>query len=331
MASGGNREPLQQTLTPARPRKRPLIIAGAMLSFVVLAALTNVVARSIMATHSPFFVGFWRFTLAIPALGLLMRALGRKVVLFPVDRWRFVALALLVVPGNQLLFLIAMRYAPASHAALLYGTTPAWVLLLTLALGIERLHWWKLGGIVLAMSGVVVVLLGQGLAFGSEVFKGDFILLGAVITWAAYTALSKPLVERYGPLEATFVVMAFGGLLYLPVGLPAALLADYSTVSLADWGALIYMGVFTSGLAYFIWYWLVDVLRPSQVAVVVCALPPATTVLARLLIGELLTPYFLLGGLITLAGIAVTVAVGGEKHVLRRDAAVAAGHQGPDS
>ena len=302
-----------------------------MLLFILLAALTNVIARNLMFSHSPYFVGFWRFTLAIPALGLLLRALGRKIVLLPVDRWRFVALALLVVPGNQLLFLIGVKYAPASHAALLYGTTPIWVLILTLAWGIERLHWWKLGGISLAMAGVVIVIAGQRLEFGSAVLKGDGILLAAVITWAAYTALGKPLVERYGPLEATFVVMAFGGLLYFPFGLPAALRTDYSTVSLADWGALIYMGVFTSGLAYFLWYWMVDDLRPTQVAVVTCALPPTTMFLAWILIGEELTPYFLLGGLITLAGIAMTVVIGGEKHVLRRDAEVAAGRAGPDS
>ncbi len=298
----------------------PLLrLAGGMLLFILLAALTNVLARRLMLTHNPYFVGFWRFTLAVPALGLLLRAQGRKILLLPVDRWRFVVLALLVVPGNQLLFLIAMRYAPASHAALMYATTPAWVLLLTLALGIERLRVWKLTGIALAIAGVVIVLMGQGFDLGSEVLKGDVILLGAVATWSVYTAISKPLVERYGPLEATFLVMAFGGLLYLPIGIPAAILTDYSTVTLADWGSLIYMGVFTSGMAYFVWFWLVDLLRPTQVAIVTTALPPATILLAWLLIGESLTPNFILGGLITLVGIVVAIVGGGGKHTLRRD------------
>ena len=285
-----------------------------MLLFTLLAALTNVLAKGVVSEHSPYFVAFWRFTLAMPGLWVLMRISKKTILLFPMDRWRFVMLALLVVPGNQLLFLIGIQYAPAAHAGLLYGTTPVWVLLMALGLRLERLRWWKVVGIGLAIIGVLIVLAGRGLAFSILDIKGDAILLLAVLAWSAYTALGKPLVERYGPLEVTFLVMTFGGLMYLPFGLPAAVLTDYSSVSPADWGAVLYLGFITSGLVYFLWYWLVNYLRPTQVAVVTCGIPVATSLLAWVILGEGLTPYFASGGLITLAGIAITVIVGGEKH-----------------
>ncbi|MCH8961048.1 MAG: hypothetical protein IH820_06905 [Bacteroidetes bacterium] len=61
------------------------------------------------------------------------------------------------------------------------------------------------------------------------------------------------------------------------------------------------------------------VLQLLAVAIVTTALPPATILLAWLLIGESLTPNFILGGLITLVGIVVAIAGGGGKHTLRRD------------
>jgi drug/metabolite transporter (DMT)-like permease len=303
-------------MKPGTSRSHIVWLAINMTAFTILASMTNVFAKSVVLSHSPFFVGFWRFTLAIPTLGLMMIVLRRKIVLLRADRWRFVALGILVVPVNQLLFLIAMQFAPASHSALLYSTTPAWVLLLTLILGVERLRWWKLGGIALSIAGVVILLGGRGIRFSDQTLWGDALLLLAVFSWTAYTALSKPLVERYGPLEATFLVISFGGLIYFPFGLPAAIFADYSTLTTSDWVALLYLGLVTSGLVYFLWYWLVNYLRPTQVAVVTCALPPTTYVLAWLFLGETLTPNLVLGGVVTLAGIVMTVAIGGEKHTL---------------
>ena len=93
----------------------------------------------------------------------MLRLTGRKILLQPVDRWRFVVLALLAIPGNQLLYITGINTSLASHAALLYGTTPAWVLLIAVGLGMERVRGWKVSGIILSISGVVIVLLGGGM------------------------------------------------------------------------------------------------------------------------------------------------------------------------
>ncbi|MCH7924476.1 MAG: DMT family transporter [Planctomycetes bacterium] len=123
--------------------------------------------------------------------------------------------------------------------------------------------------------------------------------------------LGKPLVERYGAIESTFLVMGFGAVLYFPIGLPAAITADYSTVTLADVGMVLYLALVTSGLVYGLWYWLVGHMRPSQVAVIMCAQPPVTFYLAYLFQGEQLTPMLLIGSLVTLAGIALMIIGGG--------------------
>ena len=94
-----------------------------------------------------------------------MRITGKEINLQPVDRWRFVTLAFLAVPLNQMTFLTGIQYTPASHAALMYATTPAWVLVLTLWLKIEKLRWWKWAGIALAMFGVGVLFAGEPVSY----------------------------------------------------------------------------------------------------------------------------------------------------------------------
>lgn len=251
-----------------------IIIWAVMFVFNSLASFTHIAGKEAVMQVSPWAVGFYRFTLGAVTLWGLMKLSGRSIVVEPSDRWRFLTLAVLAVPLNQMSFLVGIHHTPASHPALLYATTPAWVLLFALGLGIERLRWWKWVGIGLAMLGVAVLLGGEVLTLHREVVTGDLILLLAVISWSLYTALGKPIVERYGALETTFVVMMFGALLYVPLGLYVAGTADYSKADTAAWVGIVYMGVVTSGMAYYLWYWLLQRIRPSQVAVVACAQPP---------------------------------------------------------
>ena len=289
------------------------MLYGNMVLFILLASSTNVVAKEISTRHDPLWIAFWRVLIAAPALALILKLLKRKILLQPVDRWRFFVLAVLAVLGNQLLYILGIAHSTATHAALLYGTTPAWVLIMAVWLGMEKFRVWKVGGITLSILGVIIVLAGSGLSFEGGSLRGDLLLLMAVLSFSAYTTLGKPLVERYGALESTFLVMAFGAILYFPIGLPAALTANYADVTLADVGMVLYLGLVTSGLVYVLWYWLVSYLRPTQVAVIMCAQPPTTFFIASLFQGEQLTLVLLIGATVTLVGILLTVIGGGEK------------------
>ncbi|MFQ6675221.1 MAG: DMT family transporter [Fidelibacterota bacterium] len=293
--------------------KSMALVWAVMFIFNALSSFTHIAGKEAVMHVSPWAVGFYRFVMGAVTMWLLMRAAGRTIVLEASDRWRFLTLAVLAVPLNQLSFLVGIHHTPASHPALLYATTPAWVLLFALALGIERLRWWKWTGVALALIGVVILLGGEVTTVHRQVAGGDVILLLAVLSWSLYTALGKPVVERYGALETTFVVMVFGALLYFPFGLYLAWTADYSGADTSVWLGIVYMGVITSGVAYFLWYWMLQRIRPSQVAVVTCAQPPTTAFLAWLAFGTAPTGNLLLSGAMILAGIVLMVGYGGPK------------------
>ncbi|MCH7733245.1 MAG: DMT family transporter [Candidatus Marinimicrobia bacterium] len=278
-----------------------------------IASFTHIAGKEAVMNLSPWVVGFFRFVLGVIAVWVLMKIKGKTITLEPGDQWRFFTLAVLAVPINQLSFLVGLRLTPASHPAILYATTSVWVLLFAFWMGIERLRWWKWAGVGLSIVGVLVLMGGELVSFHKETAVGDIILLVAVLSWALYTTLGKPLVERYGALETTFIVMIFGALMYFPFGLVAVFTTDISGVGMSAWFGVIYMGLITSGVAYYLWYWLLKRIRPSQVAVITCAQPPTAALFAWMIFGDKPEGNLILSGIIIMAGIFLMVAYGGPK------------------
>ena len=289
---------------------------GVIFIFNLVASFTHIAAKEAVLELSPWIIAFYRSILAVAAVWLLMKITGKTVSLEPGDRWRFLTLAALAVPVNQISFIVGIHFTPASHSALLYATTPAWVLLLSILIGLEQLKWWKWAGIGISIVGVFVLMFNELLTFHHSTIGGDFILLIAVLSWSFYTVLCKPIVERYGALETTFLVMAFGAMLYFPFGLTAAIVGDYSMAGTTTWLGILYMGIITSGIAYYLWVWLLERIRPTQVAVIACAQPPTTVILAWLIFGDLPTWNLLLSVILILSGIALMVGYGGPKRGL---------------
>ena len=207
---------------------------------------------------APWNIAFFRSLLAVFVLWIMMRASGKTIFLERTDSSRFVILGALAVPLNQLAFITGLQHTPVSHPAVLYATTSAWVLIMSVLIGVERLRWWKWVGVGFSIIGVFVLMGDKLLTFGDETIFGDMILLFAVLSWSLYTVICKPIVERYGALETPFLVMSFGALLYFPFGLFFTVTGDFSSASVSAWLGIIYMGIMTSGVAYFLWVWLLE-------------------------------------------------------------------------
>jgi len=290
-----------------------IIIWLAIFFFNLFSSFTHVAGKEAVTQIAPSSIAFFRSLLAVFVLWIMMRASGKTIFLERVDSFRFVILGALAVPMNQLAFISGLSHTPVSHPAVLYATTSAWVLIISVLIGVERLRWWKWVGVGFSIVGVFVLMGDNLLTFGDETIFGDMILLFAVLSWSLYTVICKPIVERYGSLETTFLVMSFGALLYFPFGLFFTVTSDLSTASFSAWLGIIYMGVMTSGVAYFLWVWLLERVRPSQVAVVASAQPPTTALLAWFAFGEVLSLNLIISIVLVLFGIIFMVGYGGPK------------------
>jgi len=293
--------------------KKNIIIWLAIFSFNLFSSFTHIAGKEAVIQISPWTIAFFRSILAVFVLWIMMRVSGKTIFLERVDSFRFVILGALAVPLNQLAFITGLNHTPVSHPAVLYATTSAWVLIMSVLIGVERLRWWKWVGVGFSIMGVFVLMGDKLLTFGDETILGDIILLFAVLSWSLYTVICKPIVERYGALETTFLVMSFGALLYFPFGVFFAITSDFSSAGLGAWLGIIYMGILTSGVAYYLWIWLLERIRPSQVAVIASAQPPTTVLLAWFVYDEIPSLNLVLSILLVLSGIIFMVVYGGNK------------------
>jgi len=291
--------------------RRPALLHPALACNVLIASGTFLIAKSTLREFPPLVLALFRFVLATALLWPATRLLRPGKRIAAAHRGRVWLLGLLAVPLNQALFLIGMQWASASHAALLYALTPALLILIAAARG-ARPSARQSAGIVLAFTGVLVLLLERGLHFDPRSLQGDLLILLAVMAWALYMHLGRDLTRRYGPLLVTAEVIAAGTTLFLPVGLLALRGFHPATVTATGWSGLLYLAWLTSGLNYVIWFWGVEHLRPVATAVWSNLQPPVTAIMAWALLREPLPAGFLLSAALVLGGVWTAQGVGPE-------------------
>jgi len=275
-----------------------------MAAHVLFASGGYLITKIALREFSALAFGFWRFLVGIVSLLILAAVMKAWPKIERQDWKRIVGLAILAVPLNQTFFLVGMALTVPSHASLLYGTTAAFALLLGALLGYERVRWLKIAAIALALLGLFIVVLGAGHVNTHEPsFWGDMWIFLGVLVWAAYTVLGKPIVQKYGAIPATIIILVIGSILGLPILAPSAMAQDYSQVTWVGWLSVLYSGVIVTAAAYVIWFALLKRVDPSQVAILTTPQPIVTTLLSAIFLGEVIRLPLVVGGLLVIGGI----------------------------
>ena len=198
-----------------------------------------------------------------------------------------------------------MHFTIPSNAALLYATTPILVLLFSRMFLQERLSRAKLVGVALGFAGVLIVIFERGLDASMKYVAGNLLVGVAVVAWGLYSVLGKRLIVRYGAIYASSITLILGTLLFLPVGLVPALAFPFASLSAGAWGEILYLAIVTSVFSYFLWYFALSRIEAGKAALFANLQPVVTTLLAVALLGQEVTPAFVVGGTIALGGVVI--------------------------
>lgn len=284
-----------------RPSKSELVLGICVVQF--LGAISYPIARYGLINIDPFVFAFFRFLLA----GSILFGMTRfKRLTPPIERndlVKILGLGVLIIGLNQLLFLVGQSKTAAGHGAIVYATQPVWIYLLSMALGQELFNLRRVGGIVLAVLGAVLIVGSAATSGDAATLTGDIILFVSVCAWAGYVVLGRPLVKKYGALRVTAYALSFGALLYSPVGLWFAIRTNYANVPIGVWGSIAFMAIGISTIVYVLYYWLIKYIDASRVAVIHNVQPVIATTLAWLFLGEAVGLVFVVGSIVVLAGV----------------------------
>ena len=216
-------------------------------------------------------------------------------------------IVLLALLGNTLfhaLMVVGVHHTSPAHAAVLVAFSPLFAVLLARVLLGEPLGARRLGGIGLALVGVVAIVTRGGT--GTASWLGDLLSLGASLAWALYTVIGKPVLTRASPLAITTWATFLGAIPLLPLGLPGLREVQWSELSLGRWFLIAYLSAGTIALANLLWYWALARAATARVVAFSYLIPVLATVIAVLAGQESLSPPLALGVMAVLGGVALT-------------------------
>lgn len=289
------------------PRKP--VLYGALLLHALISAGTYLFAKRALVEIPALPLGMIRFTGASLLLGALLLRVRPPGQRFPPRRaWRkLLFLSVVAIPVNQVCFLYGLQLSTAAHAALLYTLTPLFVLLLAQALLGEFPGWRAAAGTGVALAGTVWVLVQKGVEHAPV--GGDLLILVGVLAWAVYTAEGRELVADHGALATTAWSLIGGTIMFVPIGVGSLLFPEHraqiASASREAWMGLAYLIVFTSVIAYLLWYWALTHLAAARVAVFSNLQPLFTAGLAHVFLGEKITGQFLVAALVVIGGVLI--------------------------
>lgn len=283
-------------------------------TFVYLEALFAVVVwgASFIATKiavgqiSPVSVVWMRFAIGIPIL--LVAVFMRKQFAFPKgNEWAYFALlGFLGISFHQWLQSNGLQTSQATTTAWIVSTSPVFIALLAWVVLKEKLSWIQISGIALAMLGVLVVVSKGNLAsvtLGNFGTVGDFLILVSAVNWAAFSILSRRGFQTHPSTRLTFWVMTLGWLITTVAFVAGKNYTEITQLDSRGWWAMIFLGVFTTGLAYIAWFDVLSQLPAAQSGAFLFLEPPASMVVAAIVLFEKITWASIIGGVVIILGV----------------------------
>lgn len=251
---------------------------------------------------------------AVAGAYLLLFRRRESLALVRAEWRRLLPSAAMAVPAyNLALYYGQEQGVPAPIASLTTALLPLFVMVLAALFLGERLTRPRVVGFAVALCGMVLIALAKRDDVGAAYPLLVMVTALAPLAWAVFSVLAKPLTGRASPLVWTYLVVATGGALVLPL-LPLGAWRQIAALDGAGWLALGYLVLPCTVAGFAVWTWLLRRLPATSVGFTVFLNPPLTA-LSKLALALLFPATFVfaveaqewVGGLLALAGLGIAV------------------------
>ena len=265
-----------------------------------------------------FVMLIWGLNLAVAKLGLeqlpaillmalrfgLFALIAAPFVKWPGDRWPAIFLVSVTLGFLHFaLMFTGLAGIDAATAAIATQLQVPFAALLAAIFFRDAIGWRRAIGLAIAFLGVALIA-------GEPRFEGNYLSLALVIAAALVWAVANIQIKALGTIDG-FTLNAWVSIFATPQLLLASLLLEdghLAALQAADWRALfsvVYQALLVLGVGYGIWYWLLRQYEVNQAMPFTLLVPVVGVAAGVFLLGEALTPYLIVGGLLTVVGVAI--------------------------
>ena len=261
-------------------RRFPLLLIGAFFALYVIWGSTYLVIRIGIESWPPLMMAGVRFLIAGCLLYAFMRFRGTLAPTW--KQWKAAGMIgfLLLACGNGGITVAEHLGVTSSVAALSVAVVPLFTLLFGLLWGHRntRLEW---AGIFLGLIGIGLLNMGSNLQSSPY---GAALVIFAAASWAFGSVWSKSLPLPVGPIASGAEMIVAGVVLLIGSALSGEHL--HAMPSAAGWGALAYLVVFGSIVAFSAYMYLLKNVRPAAATSYAYVNPAVAVLLGIVFAGE---------------------------------------------
>ncbi|MCL6573416.1 MAG: DMT family transporter [Bacillus sp. (in: Bacteria)] len=254
-----------------------------------------------------------------PATVAFLRFLGAAILLFPLmwlmeknrkkptlkDYGLFAVLGLTGIAVYNICFFIATKHAPVIKSSLFIASNPVLIVLLSGLFLKETITKHHIVGMVIALTGVTFIITEGHLLtlfqFGIEPI--DFVLLGAVISWALYSVVGKVVLRKYSAVESTTYAVAFGTVFLLPFAYVETSWLDILSADFSTWLAISHMSIFVTVVSFIMYYYGIKEIGAAKASIFINVMPVSAVLLATIFLDETFTWAHGVGAAFVLTGV----------------------------
>ncbi|RMF09224.1 MAG: DMT family transporter [Alphaproteobacteria bacterium] len=275
------------------------------LAAVLLWSGNFIAAKAVADTVPAMALAFWRWSFAaLIAILFAWRHLRQDWPVL-VRHWRMVTL--LAFLGNacySALIYVGLQTTSAITVMLENAILPAAIAVLCYLVHGERMRPVQIWGLGFSLAGAVWIIVRGDLdqLTALTLARGDFLVIGGVVAYAAYTVLLSraPPVHSASLIAATFAAAA---VLLVPFFLGELILGAPTHWPVEGWLAIVYIAVFPSLVCFSLFNAAIRKIGANRAGIMLSFLPVAGAGLAFVLLGERLTGAHMVGGTLVLGGV----------------------------
>jgi drug/metabolite transporter (DMT)-like permease len=205
---------------------------------------------------------------------------------------------------------LSLRYTTAVNAGILANLTGIFIVLLAAAWLKERLRPIEWAATLAAFLGAALISQGPGRAsLSASSVWGDLMMVAGTLFGAAFSVGGKRLLTpglgpRTYPADVlTALVSAIGAAFLLPLALWEGLSLR---LPLEAWAAILVLGLGSGALANLVWLYLLARMPAARAGILLLLVPVFSTGLSVIVLHEPLSPVVVGGGVLVVAGVALT-------------------------
>ena len=286
------------------PRSRALLL-GAILFTLLAWASAFVVIRGVAPSIPGGALALGRLGVGTIALGAIALAQHRWTAPTRREWIQIIVYGVAWFGAYNVTLNLAEHSLDAGTTAMIVNIGP---ILIALGAGVflgEGIPQWLAIGAGVSFLGVVLIGLATSLASAKGIDPvGVIWSLVAAVTYATGVLVQKPAIRRLPAGQVTFLGCAIGMVACLPFA--GQLASSLAAAPVSAVLGIVYLGIVPTALGFSTWAYALQRTPAGRLSISTYIVPPLAIVLGLLVFGEIPAPLAIVGGVVCLAGVAVS-------------------------